>query len=198
MKGIRVKPSTVSRQPSTVKEMSAERLSYRYAKSLIDLAKEQGTLETIKGDIDSLVAATENRDLALLLKSPIVSKMKKAGVLEAIFGDSFDDMTMSFMDILLSKGREMYIPEIATEFLAQYKALNKVSTVKVTTATPMNDAALASIREKLVGSPDLAENIEIETAVDASLIGGFKLEFNDRLYDASVAHRLNEMKKAFA
>lgn len=198
MKGTRVKPSTVSRQPSTVKEMSAERLSYRYAKSLIDLAKEQGTLETIKGDIDSLVAATGNRDLALLLKSPIVSKMKKAGVLEAIFGDSFNDMTMSFMDILLSKGREMYIPEIATEFLAQYKALNKISTVKVTTAVPMDDAALASIRAKLVDSPDLAENIEIETEVDASLIGGFKLEFNDRLYDASVAHRLNEMKKAFA
>ncbi len=178
--------------------MSAERLSYRYAKSLIDLAKEQGTLETIKGDIDVLVDAIGNRDLVLLLKSPIVSKMKKAGVLEAIFGDSFDDMTMSFMDILLSKGREMYIPEIATEFLAQYKAFNKVSTVKVTTATPMNDAALASIRAKLVGSHGLAENIEIETAVDASLIGGFKLEFNDRLYDASVAHRLNEMKKAFA
>lgn len=179
--------------------MSAERLSYRYAKSLIDLAKEQGTLETIKGDIDSLVAATTgSRDLVLLLKSPIVSKMKKAGALEAIFGDSFDDMTMSFMDILLSKGREMYIPEIATEFLAQYKALNKVSTVKVTTAAPMNDAALASIRAKLVASSDLAENIEIETAVDPSLIGGFKLEFNDRLYDASVAHRLNEMKKAFA
>jgi F-type H+-transporting ATPase subunit delta len=179
--------------------MSAERLSYRYAKSLIDLAKEQGALETIKGDIDSLVAATaDSRELVLLLKSPIVSKMKKASALEAIFGDTFDDMTMSFMDILLSKGREMYIPEIATEFLAQYKAMNKVSTVKVTTAQPMNDAALASIRAKLVASSDLADNVEIETAVDPSLIGGFKIEFNDRLYDASVAHRLNEMKKAFA
>lgn len=178
--------------------MSAERLSYRYAKSLIDLAKEQGTLETIKGDIDFLITATQNRDLALLLKSPIVSKMKKADVLEAIFGDSFNDMTMSFMDILLSKGREMYIPEIATEFLAQYKAFNKISTVKVTTAQPMDDAAMASIRAKLVESSDLAENIEIETEVDPSLIGGFKLEFNNRLYDASVAHKLNEMKKAFA
>lgn len=178
--------------------MSAERLSYRYAKSLLDLAKEQGKLDVVKGDIDSLIAAIGNRDLLLLLKSPIVSKMKKAGVLEAIFGDSFEDMTMSFMDILLSKGREMYIPEIATEFLAQYKTLKKISTVKVTTAQPMDDAALAAIRTKLTQSNELAENIEIETEIDPSLLGGFKLEFNDRLYDASVAHRLNEMKKAFA
>jgi F-type H+-transporting ATPase subunit delta len=178
--------------------MSAERLSYRYAKALLDLAKEQGKLENVKGDVDNLIIATSNRDLVLLLKSPIVSKMKKAGVLEALFGDGFEEMTLSFMDILLSKGREMYIPEIATEFLAQYKILNKISTVKVTSAQPMNDATLASIRAKLVESSDLAENIEIETEVDSSLIGGFKLEFNNRLYDASVAHRLNEMKKAFA
>lgn len=178
--------------------MSAERLSFRYAKSLLELAKDQGQLETIKGDIESLKAATENRDLYMLLKSPVVSKMKKANVLEAIFGDGFQDMTMSFMDILLTKGREMYIPEIATEFLAQYKAMNKISTVKLITAKPIGDAALAAIKAKLVAGNELENDVEIETFVDEDLIGGFKLEFNDKLYDASVAHQLNQLKKSFA
>lgn len=178
--------------------MSAERLSFRYAKSLLELAKDQGQLETIKGDIESLKAATENRDLYMLLKSPVVSKMKKANVLEAIFGDGFQDMTMSFMDILLTKGREMYIPEIATEFLAQYKAMNKISTVKLITAKPISDAALAAIKAKLVAGNELENDVEIETSVDEDLIGGFKLEFNDKLYDASVAHQLNQLKKSFA
>ena len=178
--------------------MSAERLSYRYAKSLIDLAKEQGKLEVIKGDVANLLTAVQSRDLELMLKSPIVSKMKKANALEALFGDGFDDMTMSFMDILLTKGREMYIPEIAEEFMSQYKEMNKISTVRLVTAQPLTDAALAEIKAKLIASNELKANVEIETVVDPSLIGGFRLEFNNLQYDASVAHRLNEMRKAFA
>lgn len=178
--------------------MSAERLSFRYAKSLLDLAIEEGKLGNVKGDIENLLAATDNRDFFMLLKSPIVSKMKKAGVLETLFGDGFEDMTMSFMDILLTKGREMHIPEIAREFIAQYKAKMSVSTVKLTTAEPLDVAALAAIKAKLVASSELENDVEIETAVDANIIGGFKIEFNDRLYDASVAHQLNKLKKSFS
>lgn len=176
--------------------MSAERLSYRYAKSLVDLAKEQGVLDTIKGDIDHLVAACNNHDLAMMFRSPIVSKMKKAGVLEELFGDGFHDMTMSFMDILLTKGREMYIPEISKEFIAQYNVINRISTVKLTTAEALSEASLEAIRTKLQASAQLNPTVEIETAVDKDIIGGFKLEFDDRLYDASVQHKLNLMKKA--
>lgn len=178
--------------------MAAERLSYRYAKSLIDLAREQGALEKIKENVEVLLKATEHRELLLLFKSPIVSKMKKASIIEELFGDDFEDMTMSFMDILLTKGREAYIPEIAQEFINQYRAGKHISTVQLTTAEPITDEALNAVRSKLEQSGVLEQNVEIETKVDKSLIGGFKLEFNDRLYDASVAHRLNEMRKAFA
>lgn len=178
--------------------MSAERLAYRYAKSLVDLAKEQGSLDLIKGDIENLITACETRDFVLMLKSPIVSKMKKAGVLEELFGDGFNDMTMSFMDILLTKGREMYIPEIAQEFIGQYNVINKISKVKLTTAESLTDTSLEAIRTKLQASGELDTKVELETAVDKEIIGGFKLEFNNRLYDASVQHKLNLMKKALA
>ena len=98
----------------------------------------------------------------------------------------------------MRKGRESYLPEIAEEFITQYRALKQISTVKVTTATPMSEAGLEAIKAQLKGSNSTAANIEIETAVNPDIIGGFVIEFDDKLYDASVAHKLAKLKKEFS
>ena len=178
--------------------MSVTRIASRYAKSLLDLAKEQGKLEAVVEDIKTFNGATQNRDLFLLLKSPIVNGSKKLDIFKAIFDGKLDKLTMAFMDIVIKKGREAYLPEIATEFMQQYKTLNKVSTVTLTTAQPISDTALESIKAKLLGSDITDESVEIETAVDESLIGGFVVQVGDKLVDASVAHKLREMAKVIA
>lgn len=178
--------------------MSVIRIASRYAKSLLDLAKEQGNLDAVVEDIKSFNQVAKNRDFFLMLKSPIVNADKKAGVLNAIFDGKVDKLTMAFLDIVLRKGRESYLPEIATEFMEQYKTLKKVSTVKLTTAQPITDAALEAIKAKLLGSDITQESLQIETAVDADLIGGFVVQVGDKLVDASVAHKLREMAKVIA
>jgi len=178
--------------------MSVTRIAARYAKSLLDLAQEQGKLDTIVGDIQAFDGATAQRDFSLLLKSPIVNPEKKGKILTEIFGGKFDELSMAFINIVLRKGRESYLPDIAKEFLVQYNALKKISRVKLTTATPTTEASLASIKAQLQGSSNTAANIEIETAVNPDLIGGFVIEFDDKLYDASVAHKLAELKKGFS
>lgn len=178
--------------------MSVTRIATRYAKSLLDLAQEQGKLERILEDIKAFQSATEQRDFFLLLKSPIVNPTKKGTILKEIFGGKFDEMTMAFLNIVLRKGREGFLPDIVKEFQNQYKALKQISTVKLTTATPVTEASLEAIKKQLQGSSNTQVNIEIETAVNPDLIGGFVIEFDDKLYDASVAHKLNELKKGFS
>jgi len=178
--------------------MSVTRISSRYAKSLIDLAQEQNKLERILEDVQAFQQATEQRDFFLMLKSPIVNPDKKGAILKEVFGGRFDKMTMTFIEIVLRKGREGYLPDIVKEFIAQYRTIKHISKVKVTTATPLTDAGLAAIKQQLQISSQTDDNIEIETAVDPALIGGFVIEFNDKLYDASVAHKLNQLKKEFS
>ncbi len=178
--------------------MSVTRIASRYAKSLLDLSQEQNKLEKVTGDVQAFQKATEQRDFFLLLKSPIVNPDKKGTILKEIFGGKFDELTMAFINITLRKGRESYLPEIAKEFMAQYQALKHVSTVKLTTATALSDDALNAIKVQLQGSSQTQANIEIETAVDPNIIGGFVIEFDDKLYDASVAHKLNNLRKEFS
>ena len=42
------------------------------------------------------------------------------------------------------------------------------------------------------------KNIELETSVNDKLIGGFVLEMDGRLIDASILRDLNDVKKQFA
>ena len=176
--------------------MSVAKVAGRYAKSLLDLAQEQGKLETVLGDVQSFKAATENRDFYLMLKSPIINGPKKRSILEAIFGESFDKMTMAFVNIVLTKGREEYLPEIGEEFINQYRALKNITSATVISATPLNDQTLGKIKDKI--RAEMVQDggtVEIEKKVDPALLGGFVIEIGDSLYDASVATRLKKLKK---
>lgn len=92
----------------------------------------------------------------------------------------------------------MYLPEIMEEFIEQYKKMKHISTVKLVTATSLGAESISKIKQKLVASEATDDHVELLTTVDPDLIGGFVLDFGDRLYDASVAHKLEQLKKEFA
>ncbi|HHH50571.1 MAG TPA: F0F1 ATP synthase subunit delta, partial [Saprospiraceae bacterium] len=79
-----------------------------------------------------------------------------------------------------------------------YKQINKITTVKLITAVPLEDSAVEKIKARLLDSDSTQQKIELVTAVNKDLIGGFVLEFDNQLYDASVAHKLEQLKKEFS
>ncbi len=173
------------------------RIPSRYAKSLIDLAVEQGKLDRVLEDVKSFQSATKNRDFYNLLKSPVVNSEKKGSIFKALFGTKFDELSSAFLDLVLRKGRESYLVDIADNFVEQYKDLKSITTVTVTTAKPLSEEGLAKIKTKLEGSADTRDNIEIITKVNPEIIGGFILEFDAKLFDNSVAHQLEVLRKEF-
>ena len=84
--------------------MSIARIASRYAKSLLDLAIENGKLEKVVDDIKLFQQTIGNRDLYLLIKSPIVRSDKKEKVFKALFENKIDALTSSFYDIIIRKG----------------------------------------------------------------------------------------------
>ncbi|MEM6769787.1 MAG: ATP synthase F1 subunit delta [Bacteroidota bacterium] len=176
--------------------MTNQRVADRYAKSLLDLAVERKQLDVIKADVDSLLEMADNRDLALLLSSPVVNPSKKNAIMAELLDKSgADELTKTFVKVLISKGREEDLVGILGAFNNQYKALQKISTVLVTSATPLGEAELSGIRQQLVASGMTEAEVEIETKVDPAIMGGFVLEFGGKVYDASVAHKLHQIRK---
>ncbi|MEC5147296.1 ATP synthase F1 subunit delta [Chitinophaga sp. 212800010-3] len=176
--------------------MQNPRLASRYAKSLVDLAQELNQLEAVNTDMQFLQQVMKsNPDVVSLLRSPIIKADKKQKILSAVLEGRISAPTASFIALLVNKGRESALPEIATEFKRQYQVLKNISQVKITTAVPLDAATLDVIKAKIAG--ETTQQISLETAVNSELIGGFILESNDNLFDASVLRDLKDIKQQF-
>lgn len=104
---------------------------------------------------------------------------------------------MAFFDIAIKKGREMYLPEIAAEFINQYKVHNRITTVTITSATDLSENTLSEIKSKLLNSDLTMDKVEVTTKIDPSIIGGFIVETQDKRIDSSVQRKLELIKKEF-
>jgi F-type H+-transporting ATPase subunit delta len=177
--------------------MANYQVASRYAKSLLDLSIEKNELDKTYGDMETVSSALKSRELYLLFKSPIIKSDKKLSIVREIFTGKIDKMTLGFIELITSKGRESNLPEIVESFKDQYKIYNNITDVKVTTAVAMTNEAKASLEKALQDSSVTAQKVEINTSVKEDLIGGFVIEIGDKLYDASVKHKLSKIRKEF-
>jgi len=177
--------------------MPNPRLAARYAKSLIDLATEKGQLEAVYADAKYLQQITrQSREFTNLLRSPVIKSDKKQSIINAVTTGKVSAITEAFNKLLVNKGRESDLPEIIDAFVEQYNSIKGIHKVKLTTAVPVSDELKNSIVAKTKAEAGL-QQVELETKVDESLIGGFILEYNNNLVDASILRDLKDIKKQF-
>jgi F-type H+-transporting ATPase subunit delta len=178
--------------------MSINRIASRYAKSLMELAIDQNVLPQVNEDMLSLLKlCKESSDFASFLRSPVIRYDKKKKVFDLLLAKSFQSLTSQFINLLASKQREHYLQEVAEEFVLQYRFHNQISQVRVISAAPLTPELLKGIQEKLEQSSIGFSNVEVITKIDPNLIGGFVIEYEGNVYDASIKHQLELMKKQF-
>ncbi len=175
--------------------MSALKLSHRYAKSLLDLAVEMSKLEEVYKDvlyIDECIQASI--ELKAMLRNPIFTADQKMSVLRSLFAEKSQDITWRFIELVVKKGREKHLVDFGYSFVNQYRELKKIKKVSITTADALSDKTMQSLKN-LVSTFQREGSIEIEEKLDPSIIGGFKLQYEDQLYDASISKHLTELSK---
>ena len=177
--------------------MSELTVATRYAKSLIDLAVEQKSLEETKKDM-LLFSQTlrANSQLQAVLANPIVAHNKKIKILEAIFGAKVSKLTDSFFKIMINKSRSEILYATSKEFINQYNVIKHIMRAYVTSATPLSEENKKQITAELMAAT--GGTIELHTKVDHKLIGGFVLKIGDLQVDTSLSTSLKKLKSDFA
>lgn len=179
--------------------MSVQRIASRYASTLVEIAQDQNEIDQVHEDVRTLRGAMSiSRELQLLMESPIIHGSKKYKALEAIFKGKISDLSLKFLDIVCRKGREPLLEAILDAFREAYKELKGVTEVELTTAAEIDDNTLEAIRKKIATLPGTRENIEITKTLDERLIGGFVVQYDDKVYNASVAHDLETLRRQIA
>ncbi|MDQ6890098.1 MAG: ATP synthase F1 subunit delta, partial [Bacteroidota bacterium] len=127
---------------------------------------------------------------------PIITADKKFKIIEAITAGRISKTTQTFIKLLSSKNREANLPDIIFSFIEQFNTIKGIHKVKLITATPVSDEIKKSFITKIESAASI-NNIELETLVNDKIIGGFVLEMEGKLIDASILRDLNDVKKQF-
>ncbi len=177
--------------------MSVFKVASRYAKSLIDLAKEQGHLEEVKKEIEQVAAVLKSStELQAVLSNPIVNIEKKTSILSALFKGNVRPEILSFFHIMVRKGRSALIYPTTLEFIREYNEVKGIVKAEVTSAAPMSSANIEALQATI--AEQIKAEVILTNKVDASLIGGFVVTVGDRQVDASVAGKLNKLERYFS
>ena len=151
--------------------MKQSRATIRYAKAFLQLSVEQNQLDRSYKDMMLLdTICSENKELLLLLRSPIVKTDQKLKIFDQIFKNKVSDLSMSFLNIIISKKREAILSYIAKSFILLYKAQNKIETAVVTTAQPISQELKNKVLTYI--KKETKNNIELIELVDKKIKGG--------------------------
>ncbi len=173
------------------------KVANRYSNALFTLAIERQMLDDVKKDID-FIRAVATPELKRALQSPVIRPDKKISIFKAVFKNKLNPLTISFFNLVFSKGRSVALNEIEQAFNDQYSIYKNIQHVVLTSAHPISAELKEELRIKVQNLDRFKGKIvKINERVDPELIGGFVLNLGDLLYDASIRNDLRHIKKQF-
>jgi len=168
----------------------------RYATALFELALESKAVDQVQSDLkafDALVASSP--DLARLVRSPVFSADEQAKALAAVLGKAgIKGIAANFLRVVAGNRRLFAVREIIRGFNALVARHKREVTAQVTVAEQLNDARMNDIRSAL--REVTGKDVQVDVAVDPSIIGGLKVKLGSRMVDASLRTKLNSIKFA--
>jgi len=174
--------------------MVESRAAYRYALALIGLAEEMKQLDDVSKDIHDLERLIRSsRELVLFFKSPVITREKKKTVLTELFKGKVSEVMFQFIKLLAAKNREALLPEIIVQYNKLLDQKRGIIPVIVRTASSFSKEQERQLVERLQAMTKKTPRIEF--VQDASLIGGFAVQYDDTVWDGSVRHQLEVLKK---
>lgn len=177
--------------------MTEQKVSYRYAKAIIDAATKENQLEVIRKDFLSLIdIINQSKDLKNLIMSPIVQVYKKKKVFEEILKGHTSPLFLNFLLLVTEKRRENLIFVIHEEFTKIYNHMNNILPVTITTANALESKLTDTITSKL--TEWTGKSIIPDYKIDKSIKGGIKVRIEDWVFDASLKTKLQSLYRELA
>ena len=176
--------------------MTDHKVSLRYASSLLDSSIEKKNLDSVIKDMKFVYSILyREKELSTVLKSPVIKPQTKSSILNEIFKTKITEESLNFLQFVVDKKREDLLLNIAKKFLDLKDEYLGILNVEVTSPFDFSEDQKALIKRKFESI--FNKIIILNYVLDKDLIGGFIAKVADTMYDASVKHQLELLKKQF-
>lgn len=169
-------------------------IAKRYARALVELSEEKKTVDKTKADLAAFVGAVDALPaMQKLFASPVFTPENKKAVIKDLAGKlGMQPTTQRFVEHLAETGRIRYVKDVNEAFQEILAERQNRAAVRLTTAVAINNGDLVDIKQKLEGLT--GKQVDIDSRVDTTLIGGAKAQIGSTIYDGTIKNQLNKMR----
>jgi F-type H+-transporting ATPase subunit delta len=161
--------------------------------ALYQAADEEGRVERVRRDLDEFVQAIDSSpELKSLLSAEEITDLQKTQVLMELT-EGGDELVRNLLRLMVDKNRETEVPATYRAFVELVEQAQGLVHVEVVSAVPLPADVQQALKKKIESS--LKKTVELTLAVDKEILGGLRLRIGDRVADASVRHRLEQIRE---
>ena len=173
--------------------MSVGKIVEPYAEALLELANSNESLKETTNDMNIVSQFLVNSsDLKKFLGNPLITREAKKNVIKDILGEQINPKTLTFLMLLVDRGRISLLDTLAQRFLELSYKTEKIEIAKITSSIQLSADQQKNIAEKLKTITG-AKQIKLALKVDPALIGGFTVEIGSKLIDTSIRGQLKQI-----
>jgi F-type H+-transporting ATPase subunit delta len=173
-----------------------EEIAAVYARSLFEVASEQGKLDVVREQLGEFAdALEETRELQVFFFSPYFSTAEKQDGLDRAVSGA-DPAFVNFLKLLIENHRMPVIFRLRREFDGLWRKENRLLPVQVTSAVELDDATVKHIGDRI--AEQTSRRIDLSSSVDPEILGGIVVRVGNSVLDASIRNRLEKLRKQVA
>jgi ATP synthase F1 delta subunit len=173
-----------------------EELAEVYARSLFEVAVEQGKLDELREQLAQFAdAVDQNRELAVFFFSPYFSTAEKQDALGRLL-DGADESFLNFLSLLIENHRMPVIFRIRQRYERLWEEENRMLSVDITSAIELDAATTESLGRRI--GERAGRKVKLAAHVDPDILGGIVLRVGNSILDASIRNRLEQLRRQVA
>lgn len=177
--------------------MNNYRINNHYAKALLLLSIDMDVVDRVADDM-RLVSSVcaENRELSVVFANPVVPIDKKVAIVKDIFGQRVSDASMTFLVFVTRKNRTVNLRGIADAYIEMFREYRGIVLSDLVTHQPIDDVARRMVTQMVADYT--GKSVELHDRTDPKMLGCFKLEFDNKMYDARIRTKIRKLRIEFA
>jgi F-type H+-transporting ATPase subunit delta len=177
--------------------MTSRAAGTRYARALFDVARKEGNIEQAGRDLAAFAQLVGGHDLLpRVLSNPAIPASSKRAVIEQLIAraGSLAPVVGKLLTLLADRDRLVLLPDIAAAYQDRLMEHANVVRAEVVTAVGLTGDRMAALQQGLAQAT--GRQVQLESRVDPSIIGGAITRIGSTVYDGSVTRQLEKMKEA--
>jgi len=167
----------------------------RYARAVFELAEQDGQVTEWATRLSAIRGLLGDPGLAAVLTNPTIAVEARMSLVSAA-PTVLDPEGVNLAKLLIEANRVNDVGSIALEF--DRLADEAAGRVRATATTAIELSAAERDRIAAELSSRLGQEVKLEVVVDPRILGGLKLQYGDRLVDASLSTKLQQLRRRLA